>query len=276
MRSKSGGRFNFFHKLLRLNFLSASPNDAASPDTASSLAMGLPRRHLPLAATPPPRRRPRIDRLRGCRLASPSPSPAVLPPHSLDLPQEAAWRRKASHGEEGSLEAEEEESLVPVGGRRRRGRRPKGQGPAASVEAFLLQHNGGGSSSTTARSPAARGGPAADGPGRLCSASSASPPTSPRSRHHATAPRLAPTPARACASCSCIAVLNNGPDRLRAELQRRVEQRSTTSSNGCSKRPAVGSQIHKIRARLHEGEQQPLPHAEPDPDCSAATTSPSS
>ena len=132
------------------------------------------------------------------------------------------------------------------------------------------------STSTTARSPAARGTPAADGPVRLCSASTASPPTSPRSRYHATAPRLAPPPARACASCSCIAVLNNGPDRLRAELQRRVEQRSTTSSNGCLKRPAVGSQIHKTRARLHEGEQQPLPHAEPDPDSSAATTSPSS
>jgi len=40
------------------------------------------------------------------------------------------------------LKAEEEESLAPVGGRRRRGRRPKGQGPAASVEAFLHQHNG--------------------------------------------------------------------------------------------------------------------------------------
>jgi len=37
------------------------------------------------------------------------------------------------------------------------------------------------STSTTARSPAARGTPAADGPVRLCSASTASPPTSPRS-----------------------------------------------------------------------------------------------
>jgi len=129
------------------------------------------------------------------------------------------------------LEAEEEESLVPVGGRRRRGRRPKGQGPAASVEAFLHQHNGeitGGAWHTR------RGRP-----------------------------------------CEIVLCIYGFPSNI-AALQRRVEQRSTTSSNGCSKRPAVGSQIHKIRARLHEGEQQPLPHAEPDPDCSAATTSPSS